>query len=156
MPRPKRTGADVEPQLDLGPLNRLVGFHLREAQIAVFRDFAATVGPLEVSPVIFAVLVLIDGNPGAKQTALARAVRLDRSSMVSVLDNLERRELVVRQAVANDRRSNALQLTPAGTELLRKARRLVASHEKRLARGLSTAEKAQLVALLNRVFPESR
>lgn len=156
MPRPKRKEAEIVPQLDLGLLNRLVGFHLREAQIAVFRDFAASLGPLDVSPVIFAVLALIDGNPGAKQTELARAVRLDRSSMVSVLDNLERRELVVRQAVANDRRSNALQLTAAGTELLRKARRLVASHEKRLARGLSVAERAQLVALLGRVFPEHR
>lgn len=142
--------------LDYGLLNRLVGFHLREAQIAVFRDFAAKLGPLEVSPVIFAVLALIDGNPEAKQTELARAVRLDRSSMVSVLDNLERRGLVERRAVASDRRSNALSLTDAGAALLRKARRLVASHERRLARGLGVGERERLVALLGRIFPEHR
>jgi DNA-binding MarR family transcriptional regulator len=142
--------------LDYGVLDRLVGFHLREAQIAVFRDFAATLGPLELSPVIFAVLALIDGNPEAKQTELARAVRLDRSSMVSVLDNLERRGLVERRAVAGDRRSNALALTDAGKALLRRARRRVASHERRLARGLDPDERKRLVALLGRIFPEHR
>jgi DNA-binding MarR family transcriptional regulator len=142
--------------LDYGVLTRLVGFHLREAQIAVFRDFAAILGPLEVSPVIFAVLVLIDGNPGAKQTEIARAVRLDRSSMVSVLDNLERRGLVERRAVENDRRSNALALTAAGAALLRQAKRLVASHERRLARDLEPAERRRLVMLLGRVFPDCR
>jgi DNA-binding MarR family transcriptional regulator len=142
--------------LDLGVLTRLVGFHLREAQIAVFRDFAATLGPLEVSPVIFAVLVLIERNPGVKQTEIARAVRLDRSSMVSVLDNLERRGLVERRAVENDRRSNALSLTAAGAALLRQAKRLVASHERRLAGGLDPAERRRLVTLLGRIFPDRR
>ena len=111
---------------------------------------------LDVSPVIFAVLALIDANRGLKQSALAKAVRLDRSSMVSLLDNLERRKLVERSAVEGDRRSNALALTAAGASLLRTLKRRVASHEQRLAHGLSAAEREKLVELLSRVFPEYR
>jgi DNA-binding MarR family transcriptional regulator len=154
MPRPPKQKNDDG--LDLTPLTRLIGFHLRDAQIAVFRDFAAAVEGLDASPVIFAVLALIGANQGIKQSALAHSVRLDRSSMVSVLDNLERRKLVERRAVEGDRRSNALALTPAGAALLRTLRRRVASHEQRLARDLSAAERAKLVELLQRIFAEYR
>jgi DNA-binding MarR family transcriptional regulator len=147
---------EVDPTIEHGVLTGLVGFHLRQAQIAVFRDFAATMGPLDVSPGLFAVLVLVEGNPGLKQSELARAVHLDRSSIVAVVDNLERRGLVERHAVAHDRRSNALRLTAGGAALLKGLKRRVASHEKRLARDLDPGERATLVALLQRIFPEHR
>lgn len=142
--------------VDRGVLTGLIGFHLRLAQIAVFRDFAATLGALDLTPGVFAVLVLIEANAGLKQTELANAVGLDRSSMVPVIDNLERRGLVRRLAVASDRRANALRLTTAGTALLRKAKRLVASHEARLAANLAPGERVALVAMLDRIFPDQR
>jgi len=142
--------------IDRGMLTGLIGFHLRLAQIAVFRDFAATTGELDITPGLFAVLVLIESNPGLKQTDLARAVGLDRSSIVAVIDNLERRLLVLRRAVATDRRSNALRLTPAGMALLRKLKRLVTAHETRLAANLAAGERVALVAMLDRIFPALR
>jgi len=158
-PRPaRRRKADTAARngIDQGVLTGLVGFHLRQAQIAVFRDFAATMGDLDVTPGLFAVLVLVDCNPGLKQTELARAVHLDRSTVVSVVDSLERRGLVTRRTVAHDRRSNALELTSAGAALLRTLRRRVTAHERRLARSLSARERATLTELLGRIFPEHR
>jgi DNA-binding MarR family transcriptional regulator len=155
-PRPSRPDGNAGRTLDQGLLPGLVGFHLRQAQIAVFRDFAASMGPLDITPGLFAVLVLIEANPGLKQTELARAVHLDRSTVVSVVDSLERRGLVTRRAVAHDRRSNALELTAAGVTLLRSLKRRVVAHEKRLARRLSARERATLTSLLQRVFPEHR
>lgn len=154
----KTTGAATPrgARVDRGVLTGLIGFHLRLAQIAVFRDFATTLATLDVTPGIFAVLVLIDTNAGLKQTELANAVGLDRSSMVAVIDNLERRGLVRRLAVATDRRANALRLTAAGKDLLKKAKRLVAAHEARLAENLAAGERVALVAMLDRIFPEQR
>jgi len=143
-------------RVDRGVLTGLIGFHLRLAQIAVFRDFATTLGALDVTPGIFAVLVLIDSNADMKQTELANAVGLDRSSMVAVIDNLERRGLVRRLTVATDRRANALHLTTAGSALLKKAKRLVAAHETRLAENLAAGERVALVAMLDRIFPGQR
>jgi len=154
--RPRKAATAARNGIDHGVLTGLVGFHLRQAQIAVFRDFAATMGDLDVTPGLFAVLVLVDCNPGLKQTELARAVHLDRSTVVSVVDSLERRGLVTRRTVAHDRRSNALELTPAGAALLRTLRRRVAAHERRLARSLSARERATLTELLGRIFPEHR
>ena len=142
--------------VDRGVLTGLIGFHLRLAQIAVFRDFATTLGALDVTPGVFAVLVLIDSNAGLKQTELANAVGLDRSSMVPVIDNLERRGLVRRLAVATDRRVNALRLTAEGTALLKMAKRLVTAHEARLAENLGAGERVALVSMLDRIFPDQR
>jgi DNA-binding MarR family transcriptional regulator len=156
MPQKTAHGGKIDRCIEHGVLTGLVGFHLRQAQIAVFRDFAATMGALEVTPGLFAVLVLIECNPGLKQSELAKAVHLDRSSVVSVVDNLEQRGLVERRAVANDRRFNALCLTDGGATLLKKLKRRVATHEKRLGRDLDAGERATLVALLKRIFPEQR
>jgi DNA-binding MarR family transcriptional regulator len=156
MKRKRAHDGQGAPALEHGVLTGLVGFHLRQAQIAVFRDFEATMGSLDMSPGLFAVLVLIEGNAGLKQSELAKGVHLDRSTVVSVIDNLERRGLVERHAVANDRRSYALRLTARGAALLKQLKRRVAGHERRLARGLDAREKATLVELLQRIFPEHR
>lgn len=150
-PVPGKNGGD---RLELGVLPGLIGYQLRLAQIALFRDFAASLGEFDITPGLFGVLVTIESNPDLKQQALANATQLDRSTVVSVIDGLERRGLVERRAVANDRRSNALRLTAEGAALLRKLKRRVAEHEKRLA--LSDDERQTLIALLQKIFPDQR
>jgi DNA-binding MarR family transcriptional regulator len=126
------------------------------AQIALFKDFAGGLGEHDVSPGLFGVLVIIESNPDLKQTELARATHLDRSTIVSVIDNLERRGLVERRSALNDRRSNALHLTAEGAALLRKLKRQVNLHEKRLLSNFSETEREHFLALLQKVFPEHR
>ncbi len=143
-------------ELSYGLLPKLVGFQLRMAQIAMFRDFANGLSEFDITPGLFGVLVVIEANPDLKQSDLARAVRLDRSTVVTIVDNLERRQLVVRRASDTDRRSNALQLTAGGQKLLRTLKRRVAEHEKRLVAGLTAEERTTLVTLLAKVFPDLR
>ncbi len=142
--------------LRLGVLPDLLGYQLRLAQIALFRDFSDSLGEYAITPGLFGVLVIIESNPDLKQSDLARAAHLDRSTVVSVIDNLERRNLVERRPALNDRRSNALRLTEDGTALLRKLKRLVAEHEKRLAANMTADERATLVSLLRKILPERR
>ena len=92
--------------ISFGMLPELIGYRLRIAQIGIFRDFCTSVGEAEITPTLFGVLVLIDANPGMKQTQLADAIQLDRSSVVSVLDKLEARGLVERGLAAHRRPAN--------------------------------------------------
>lgn len=136
--------------LDHGILPDLIGYQLRLAQLAVFRDFERTVGDLGISPGRFGVLVLVNGNPGITQSRLAEAVGLDRSTLVPVLDGLERRDLVERRR-GKDRRTNGLWLTASGKRLLSRVKRRIAAHEHRMVSGMSDTERGQLVALLARL-----
>jgi DNA-binding MarR family transcriptional regulator len=142
--------------INYGMLPELVGYQLRMAQIALFRDFAQGPGGEEITPGLFGVLVIIEANPDLKQSELARATHLDRSTVVTIIDNLERRGLVERRAALYDRRSNAIRLTDAGVTLLRKLKRQVSQHEKRLLDNFSAAERETFLALLKKVFPEHR
>ena len=139
---------------DLGVLPGLIGYQLRLAQRAIFADFADTVGESGISPGLFGVLVVIGENPGLTQQALANAAHLDRSTVVTVIDKLEDRGLVQRRAA--DRRSNGLYLADKGAALLRGLKRKVAQHERRVVQDLSARERAQLVALLQRILPQRR
>ncbi len=151
-----KTSRCTEDPLELGVLPSLIGYQLRMAQIALFRDFARGPGEHDVTPGLFGVLVVIEANPDLKQSELARATHLDRSTVVTIIDNLERRGLVERRASAHDRRSNAIRLTAAGTNLLRTLKRKVEQHEKRLLQNFSDAERTQFLTLLQKVFPQHR
>jgi DNA-binding MarR family transcriptional regulator len=142
--------------LNYSLLPGLVGYQLRMAQVALFRDFAKGLGEHDVTPGLFGVLVIIEANPDLKQSELARATQLDRSTVVTVIDNLERRGLVERRAALHDRRSNAIRLTASGSALLRKLKRQVSLHEKRLLENFSDAEREVFLTLLQKVFPEHR
>jgi DNA-binding MarR family transcriptional regulator len=126
----------------------LIGYRLRLAQQAVFRDFAASVP--EVSPGRVGMLVLIESNPGVTQGRLARAMSLDRSTMVGLVDALEERGILERRR-GEDRRTNRLWLTRSGRALLGRVKRRIAQHEKRVAARLSAVERAQLVSLLEKL-----
>lgn len=136
--------------VDLGSLDHLVGFHLRLAQLAVFKDFGSRLDALGVTPAIYSVLEVLRRNPGLTQSRLATAVRLERSSMVPLLDKLGRRGLVERRASTTDRRHNHLYLTVAGDDLMQQADRQLEQHEACVCAGLSDAEKRTLLKLLRR------
>jgi len=137
--------AKTNDPLELGALAGLLGYRLRLAQQAVFRDFAASVG--EVSPGRAGMLLLVEANPGVTQGSLARAVRLERSTMVGVIDALEARGLIERRRGA-DRRTKGLWLTRPGRAFVARLKRRIDSHERRVASHLSVLEREQLLGLL--------
>ena len=134
--------------LRAGPLPGLLGYRLRLAQQAVFRDFGATVSDLPPGRV--GILLLIEANPGVTQSRLAQAVGLDRSTLVGVLHALQARELLERRR-GEDRRTNGLWLTRGGRALLGRAVRDIAAHERRIAARLSASERRLLLDLLGKI-----
>lgn len=142
---PKQIASDL---LRSGLLPGLLGYRLRLAQQAVFRDFARSVS--DIAPGRVGILLLIDANPGVTQSRLAQAVGLDRSTMVGVLHVLEARELVERRR-GEDRRTNGLWLTSGGRAMVTSLKQRIRVHERRVASRLTPAERAQLLALLEKL-----
>ena len=137
--------------LDFDVLPQLLGYQLRRAQLRLFTDFASAMADVQITPGQFGVLVLIEANPGSSQSALARAIGIERSTMVAVIDTLEGRDLVERRESKVDRRSNALVLSDDGAAMMDKLRPIVAGHEDRIAGNLNPAERRQLIDLLRRL-----
>jgi len=144
----------AETDVSLGLLPTLLGYQLRRAQLAVFQNFAEVVGASELTPGQFGVLAVIDANPGLSQTQLGGALGIDRSTVVAVIDRLEQRRLVLRHASPHDRRSHALHLSAEGKATLTRLIERVHVHEQAITRDLTESERAQLMALLQRVARE--
>jgi DNA-binding MarR family transcriptional regulator len=140
-------------KLDRGVLPSLLGYALRRTQSAVFADFAATFAQAGevLTPGEFGLLVLVERNSGLSQMALARALGIDRSTLVPILDRLQARGLLVRRRSPTDGRTHALGLTANGGRALMRFMQLVRTHEKRLVSGLSPAETRTLIELLEKV-----
>ncbi len=138
----------------MGPLADFIGFHLRRAQNASFQAFARRVGQTDLSPGTFALLTLIRHNPGISQTALSRADGRDKSSLTPALAALERRGLILRQRLPENRRTYALSLTRAGGLVLAKLERHARAHDRRLDRIVGLQRKSDLIALLRRIAVE--
>ena len=145
-------------KLDRGLLPSLLGYALRRTQSAVFSDFAATFSTAgaALTPGEFGLLVLVERNAGLSQMTLARALGIDRSTLVPILDRLQSRGLLVRRRSPTDGRTHALALTPAGGKALVRFTGLVRAHEKRIASRLSTAETLRLIGLLEKVRAGAR
>lgn len=136
---------------DHGMLDELLGYHLRRAQAAVFADFMRTMEHDRITPGQFGVLTLINCNPGLNQSALARVLGIERSTMVAVIDGLEERGLVARNLSASDKRAYVLALTEQGKALLGRVQPKVRRHERRIAAALDADEVTALIDLLKRI-----
>jgi DNA-binding MarR family transcriptional regulator len=138
------------PGADLGRLDDNLGYNLRLAQLRIFDAFAGVAGQHDMSPTQFAVLLLIEANPGIKQIELAAVLDVDRSTIVRLVDKCEEAKLVKRGSSKIDRRIAPPLLTARGRAFVGRVEPLVARRESAAA-GLSTAERTTLMRLLKRI-----
>src|SRR5215472_4741136 len=140
--------------VDYGPLAGWVGFNLRMAQAAAFQAFSRLAKEIGTRPGRFATLMLIGRNPGISQTALSRANGRDKWSLTPVLNDLERRGLVLRERTSTDQRTYRLTLTPAGRRLLAELTRCARAHERNLDRIIGARAQKEFVRTLKRIIAE--
>ena len=147
------SGGGEKDEVDLGLLGDYIAFHLRLAQAASFRSFKRHAGVSNLRPGWFAVLSLIDNNPGITPIVLSRASGRDKSTLTPVLRDLTREKLIRREPVPGDRRSYALHLTTAGSERLAHLAASAAAHDRELDDIVGEGKPA-LIGLLRRIVEE--
>lgn len=137
---------------DLGPpVSDRLAYLFKRAQLELAGLHEELLAPFGISAGQLAVLLLIDAREPESQQQVARRLGVDRTTMVSLIDALEAKDLVARRPDAADRRRNVIQLTATGAKTLRRATRASDKAEQRLLAGLDAADAAQLRSLLRRV-----
>lgn len=139
-------------ELDQSEIQSIIGYALRRAQVALYQDYARTVGDLGVRPAGYAALSLIVANPGLSQGVLSQAMGIDRSGAVALIDELESQGLAMRVRSPSDRRSYALMPTPAGQARFAELRERVHDSDARITGRLSVQERKTLIGLLRRIY----
>lgn len=141
----------VSEDVSLGGLETTVGFLLRLAQVAVFKDLLVALKPFDLRVTDLSVLLVIEATPGLQQRVIGEVLRIQRPNLVTIIDQLEARGLVRRGPVPGDRRAYALSLTLEGETLLRKAKAAHAQHDRKVLDVLGDVDKVQMLAALERI-----
>jgi DNA-binding MarR family transcriptional regulator len=132
-------------------VNPRLGFALRIAYDAVWRDFADRLAPYSVKPQHFAVLALLKSHPGSRLPFLAQNLRKQPSNLVSVIEELVSSGYLERRVEARDRRTHGIYITKEGNLFFKKLQAVDAAHRARIANVIGAAEIEVLVDMLIRL-----
>jgi DNA-binding MarR family transcriptional regulator len=113
---------------------------------------AHVLGTAGLTPALFSLLNVIGAREGAIQQELSAAMGIDRTTMVSLVDQLESAGLARRRKSAKDRRAREVAITPQGRRVLGRARELIAQAEDDVLAGLTPKERRDLRGLLRRAL----
>ncbi len=108
-------------------------------------------GPLGLRTRHYRVLVALAETNGLSQQALGRLLAIDRTTMVAIVDELERQGLAERHPAPEDRRSYRVQLTGRGRTTLVRATGAAARADEALLTDLDADQRRRLQASLARI-----
>jgi len=136
---------------DIGEIRNIVGFHIRLAYGAAYRHFTETFAHLDLTQKQVSVLWLVGDHLDIAQTDLAKRMRMDRATTMSIVNRLESRGYLLRGWSKSDRRKQTLNLTRSGRKALVTAKAAIKQHERWLKARFSDREVATLIELLTRI-----
>lgn len=136
--------------LDLrqSPARNSVGYLLAVAAHRFREHFERSLEPLGLHVRHFGILATIRHFGPLPQQRLVDSVCIDRSTMVALVDELEKAGLVERRPDPDDRRAHRVQLTHQGDSALDEASMHLERIEEDLLSGLDEVEMSELRRLL--------
>jgi DNA-binding MarR family transcriptional regulator len=149
--RPSAREPRVAPpaRIDMHGVEDEIGFVLRLAQLAVFKDVIETLSPFGLRPSDFSALRVISANPGLKQQDIGRELGIKGPNLVGMVEELRKKKLITRKVVPGDRRSYSLTLTAAGRELLEQAEDAHRGHQARIREAMGDNDPIQFLNCLH-------
>ena len=158
--RPRTDDALPDPSVPLQPLPdelcEHVGFMLGKARQELAARLDPLVADLGLTIRHFGILLLLIRRGALRQTEVAGLIRLDRTTVMNMVDELEHAGFVVREPDPRDRRANAVTATPRGRKWLEKIRPAAEKIENDFLSPLSSAEQETLRVLLTRLVAPAK
>jgi DNA-binding MarR family transcriptional regulator len=132
-------GAEREP-LPEG-LTRYTGFLVAKAHQRLWTLFGDECKKIGIDVPCGGVLWLLDEEGAMSQQQLGRKLRIDRTTMVKMVDQLEERKLARRKDHPEDRRVYLVEITPTGRKALTVLQKVADQMEKKLLIGFTEDER---------------
>jgi DNA-binding MarR family transcriptional regulator len=135
------------------PLISLPGYLLRRASAVVTVDLNIELAPFDLRIVECSVLLFVEANANITQSALCRALDIQRANMTPLTARLADRGLIERQQV--DGRSQGLVLTSAGAALVARVRAAITRFENDLTMRIPPEHRAHAAPVLEALWRRS-
>jgi DNA-binding MarR family transcriptional regulator len=113
---------------------------------------AAALGSIGLTTALFSVLNFLFARDAAIQQEIGAAIGIDPSTMVALIDELERAGLAKRRPHPSDRRAREVVITPKGRRTTERGRDLAREVEDAVLQGLGAEERRRLIKLLRKAL----
>ena len=127
------------------------GYLFRRMQQIAVAIFIEECRAYDLTPVQYAALVAIRTHPGIDATRLSAVIAFDRSTLGSVIERMESKQLIERKPAVEDKRVKLLHLTRSGAVLLRDIMPSIDRSQARMLQPLKPADRKTLLVLLTQL-----
>lgn len=136
------------------PKDKKVGFILesntRIAKLSFIKVFKKL--KVDLTPEQWVILDNLSQEDGLTQTALAKKSFKNTPTISRIIDVLEKKNLIIRKADADDRRKQKVYLTTSGKNLVKKCAKEISSLRKLSWEGLSDEDYDEFLRITEKIF----
>jgi DNA-binding MarR family transcriptional regulator len=118
---------------------------LQQISVALFLE---ETGSLGLTTVQYAALNMIREVPNIDQVSLSNMIAFDKTTIVKVLDRLVDKGLITRTRSTTDRRTNHLNATPKGLEVLKQIQPMLDRSDARILAPLGKADQRKFMEMI--------
>lgn len=113
--------------------------------------FAENFRDIDMTPLQFSIMWVLNLRPGLDQITLAKSVALDTATCSNIVNRLDSRGFIQREINPENRRAKLVSLTKAGKALLKKSEEPMAKVQKKLLTPLNAEEKKVFLKCLQKL-----
>ncbi|BCJ55199.1 MarR family transcriptional regulator [Actinoplanes sp. NBRC 14428] len=132
----------TEPSTTADP-HEVLGYLLKHANLKLTALADAALEPLGIDSKDFGTLRVLAHREPASQLQVAQTLGIDRTTMVALLDALERKGIITRRPDPTDRRRNVVELTDQGLRTYDAAQEAYAKAESTFLAAISPTATSQ-------------
>ena len=130
-------------------LEKSIGFKINQTANKLNSKYHKILQTYDIAPEQRATLEIIKYEKEANQTMIAEILGKDKTTISRTLATLEKKDLITKTQI--DKRTNHIQLTKLGEEILEKSTNQVKEFRATLISNLTNDEVSQLITLLEKV-----
>lgn len=133
-------------------LNDRIGIKIANVRNSIRNEMELALAPFEISTTQFVVLLRLCEKDRMTQKDLAFETNYKQSALTLILDKLESKGLVIREAKQNDRRAYLIAITNKGKEFETVLQNIANEVEKKVLEGISEKQKEEFISVLDKIF----
>ena len=130
-------------------LERSIGFKINQTANKINNKYTQMLQPFNIAPEQRAVLEIIKYESDVTQTKIATILGKDKTTICRALNALETKDFIKKSQ--KDKRTNLIEITPEGENILDKCSISVKDFRKNLSSNLKDEELKELIILLEKV-----
>jgi MarR family transcriptional regulator, organic hydroperoxide resistance regulator len=136
----------------MGPLDSYLPYLLNRAGARIATSFGEEVRPLGATLQMWRVLAALREHDGRRMGDLSSTTSIEVSTLTRLVDNMEKKGLVIRRRDPQDARAIALHVSAAGRRLTQRILPIAERYEKVALRGFDAREAEVLKEALRRLY----